>query len=64
MKGYTPHPRKWRTLKRLIRAYAEAAIQDSWKGGRDPEDMPVIEARKKKARANLDKHIRYMQENL
>lgn len=36
-------PREKRALMEAIKAYAEAAIADSWKGGGDPADIPEIE---------------------
>ena len=50
----------WRKLLQLIKDYAEARIAESWKGGGDPADIPVIEANEKLAEANLFSHIEKM----
>jgi hypothetical protein len=41
----------------LIAAYTEASIQESWKGGGDPLDVPVLEAELALARLKLEAHI-------
>lgn len=46
------------TLRRAIIAYTAAAIADSWKGGGDPDDIPAIEQRLKRAHARLDHLLR------
>lgn len=33
----------WDKLRKLIREFTEAAIEDSWKGGGDPESYAEIE---------------------
>ncbi len=36
-------PSQAATLKKAITALCKAAIADSWKGGGDPSDIPLIE---------------------
>jgi hypothetical protein len=45
------------TLCRLIEAYRDAAIEDSWKGGGDPADIPGIERTVKCAKDDLNAFI-------
>lgn len=47
----------WQILPDLIAAYAAAVVADSWKGGGDPADYPVIEAELELAKAKLETHI-------
>lgn len=42
-----------RRLKRLATAYANAFADWTWGGGGDPEDIPEVEERLKKARRKL-----------
>lgn len=55
-----PKPNKWEQLGTLIAEYAEAYVADSWKGGGDPESIPLIEAQLEVARLKLEEHIRVM----
>lgn len=50
-------PAQARKLRRLIRQYAQAKVEDSWKGAQDPQDRPVIEAELKAAKQKLDTFI-------
>lgn len=50
----------WTRLVRLIGAYTEAAIVESWKGGGDPEEYEIKELRLKLARLELNNHIAFM----
>lgn len=54
----------WETLRELIAEYAEAYVADSWKGGGDPADFEVIEARLKLQTALLSAHIEKMEREL
>lgn len=53
----------WATLEELCQQLADAQEADSWKGGGDPEAIPVIEAElelaKLKLRTHIDKMRRY-----
>lgn len=51
----------WKKLGELIAAYVDAAIADSWKGGGDPADYEVVEARFKLAHLELQSHLEKMQ---
>lgn len=55
---------RWHALVRMIQEYADAQEADSWKGGSDPEDMPVREAELKLARIQLQRHIEKMRSDL
>jgi cob(I)alamin adenosyltransferase len=48
---------KWQVLVRLIQSYADAQQADSWKGGGDPSEVEVHEARLVLARAELNAWI-------
>lgn len=50
----------WDELQKRINAFADAREADSWKGGGDPQDIPLIEARLQVATLELDEHIRAM----
>ncbi len=50
----------WQTLNELIAAYAQAGIDDSWKGEGDPADNDVIKAKLELALARLNSHIEKM----
>jgi len=50
----------WHTLRELIAEYKEAAIGESWKGGGDPLDIPVLEAQLTLAEMKLHCHIEQM----
>lgn len=54
----------WFVLGQLINAYIEAAIEDSWKGGGDPNDYDVKELRLKLARMELSNHMANMEREL
>lgn len=54
-------PNPWETLGALIEQYRDAAIGESWKGGGDPADVEIMEARLTLARAELNGHIQQMQ---
>lgn len=45
-------------LERLIEAYVQAAIADSWKGGGDPADIPAIELDLIVAKIDLAEYMR------
>lgn len=45
-------------LRRAISRYVNARLDDSWKGGGDPDDIPRIEAALKAAAKQLDTVIR------
>jgi hypothetical protein len=47
----------WERLSELTDEFAAAAIADSWKGGGDPLDGPVIEAELLKTKYALEAHI-------
>jgi hypothetical protein len=51
---------KFDVLEVLIRNYADACVAESWKGGGDPNDTEVIEARLALARSELNAHINVM----
>jgi hypothetical protein len=44
-------------LENCIADYASAMVADSWKGGGDPGDIPVIEAQLESARAMMNRHL-------
>jgi len=44
-------------LRKRIKRYANAKIDDSWKGGGDPNDIPEIERELRVAKQNLDNYI-------
>lgn len=48
---------QWQMLRIMINTYVEHSIADSWKGGGDPHDVPVIEAQLKLIKAQLMTHI-------
>jgi len=54
----------WNALRALINEYVEAEVADSWKGGGDPADAPVVEANLALALAKLNAHIERMQREL
>lgn len=53
----------WESLEELIQGLADAQEADSWKGGGDPDEIPVIEMQlnlaKLKLRTHIDKMRRY-----
>lgn len=51
---------RWETLEELIQQLADAQEADSWKGGGDPEYIPVIEAELELAKLKLRTHIDHM----
>lgn len=52
-----------RKLKRLITAYKNAAIADSWAGGGDPEDYESIVKSCTEAKKKLDAFIESITNN-
>lgn len=53
-------PDKWNKLLQLIAEFADATVQDSWKGGGDPEERPLREVELELARIKLEVHISQM----
>lgn len=53
-------PTPWETLLTLIAVYAQAAVNESWKGGGDPAEFEIHELRLKLAAAELNSHIQQM----
>jgi hypothetical protein len=53
-------PDQWAQLRALIQAYADAQEADSWKGGGDPEEMPLREKELELAQLKLNTHIAQM----
>ncbi len=47
-------------LRAAIKAYIAAEICDSWKGGGDPADFPAIETELKRAKAELNDVLAYV----
>lgn len=47
----------WEKLDELVDTYATAAIADSWSGGGDPADVPVIQADLLKSKYAVDAQI-------
>ena len=43
-----------RKVRAAVRGLVKAEVADSWKGGGDPEDIPLIEERLKHAKQKLD----------
>lgn len=56
-------PDKWKALYALIENYVEARVNDSWKGGTTPADVPVIMAELSLAKVKLERHIETMRES-
>lgn len=52
----------WLLLGKLIAAYVDAAVAESWKGGGDPDGVEILELRFKIANMELNNHIKRMQE--
>lgn len=50
----------WEQLMEYIRQYRDAAINESWKGGGDPADIPVIDKQLELQEALLENHIEKM----
>lgn len=48
---------RWDTLEELCQALADAQQADSWKGGGDPDAIPIIEAELELAKMKLRVHI-------
>jgi hypothetical protein len=48
-------------LRYRINEYAEAMVAESWKGGGDPADIPVVEAQLELSKAKLDAHLERME---
>lgn len=59
-----PKPDFWKQLEQLIKNYTEAVVADSWKGGGDPADIPLIEATLELERLKLERHIDKMKQEL
>lgn len=51
----------WTKLRKLIAEYAEAYVEDSWKGGGDPESYEEIELRLQLTTLQLNMHIDKME---
>jgi hypothetical protein len=49
-------------LVELIQELVKAEIQDSWKGGGDPLDVPIIEEELREAQENLSNYIEELTE--
>jgi hypothetical protein len=47
-------------LKKLITKHVNAQVELSWAGSQPPQEIPAIEAKAKRAKQNLDKHIRWL----
>lgn len=60
-KKKAPTVSRYDVLRSLIYQYAEAHEADSWKGGGDPADVPVIEANLALAYARMNRHIEDME---
>lgn len=54
----------WTELDGLIAEFAQAAVDHSWRGGGDPLDARVIEARLEVRREELISHISKMRREL
>ena len=52
----------WVQLEQLIKNYADAVVTESWKGGGDPADIPVIDAMLELERIKLQRHIDKMKQ--
>lgn len=48
-------------LNGLIHKLIQAEVTDSWKGGGDPQDIPIIEAELKIARLQVKKYLQELQ---
>ena len=51
-----------KTLHRKITAYVVAAIRDSWAGGGDPADVPLLEANLNITERDLSSYIKSLTE--
>jgi hypothetical protein len=51
---------QWAVLTELIQDYVDASIAESWKGGGDPVDIPVLEVQLQLALVKLNSHIETM----
>ena len=56
--------RLMRRLRDAINEHRNAAIEDSWKGGGDPEDIPLIEADLVRTRRKLHRTLREIENRL
>lgn len=54
--------RLWTELRQLIASYAEAAIAESWKGGGDPEEIPILEMELAIAKQKIENHLKRMED--
>jgi hypothetical protein len=67
---YTEKPKALRTidawdkLRKLIGAYAQASIDNSWAGGGDPSDVDILKLRAELSWAELNAHLVKMQREL
>lgn len=52
----------WDVLMEHIEIYKEAAIKESWSGGGDPTDVPLLEAELELATLKLEKHVQQMRD--
>ena len=50
-------PDPFARLVRLIQQYAAASVAESWKGGGDPDDIPVLEMRLRLTRAEVNAEL-------
>ena len=57
-------PDDWKELTNLIQVFADASIAESWKGGGDPLDVPILELQLELSRVILNTHILKMQREL
>ena len=57
----TPRPRAptRARIQKVIDRLIKAEIEDSWKGGGDPEDIPEIEKELRRARASFEKLLKH-----
>lgn len=53
---------KWSKLEELIGKYADAVVADSWKGGGDPQDIPLVEAQLLVAKLELERYIELLKQ--
>lgn len=51
-------------LKAMIKMLVKAEIENSWKGGKDPSDIPEIEAELQAAKVRLESYIRSLTSSL
>jgi hypothetical protein len=56
-----PVATKYDKLRTLITDYVDAAVAESWAGGGDPIDVPILAARMALTKALLEQHINQME---